>query len=264
MKIKVIIAAHKQYLMPDKDCYLPVQVGSALHKAVGYTPDNTGDNISEKNPYYCELTGLYWAWKNLPADVIGLVHYRRYMGKKNGIVGLIQRYRDPLGSILDGKDIEKLMEKSDIILPKKRKYYIETLYSHYAHTHYAEHLDITREVLTQLCPEYVPAFDRVMKRTSGHMFNMFIMKREKCNAYCEFLFPVIGEIEKQIDVTKLSSFHARVFGRISELLLDVWIEANRESYVEAPLVNIEKTNWGKKGSAFLKAKFEKKKYEGSF
>ena len=162
----------------------------------------------------------------------------------DGIVGLIQRYRDPLGSILDGKDIEKLMEKSDIILPKRRKYYIETLYSHYAHTHYAEHLDITREVLKQLCPEYVPAFDRVMKRTSGHMFNMFIMKREKCNAYCEFLFPV--------------------FGRISELLLDVWIEANGESYVEAPLVNIEKTNWGKKGSAFLKAKFEKKKYEGSF
>ena len=138
MKIKVIIAAHKQYLMPDKDCYLPVQVGSALHKAVGYTPDNTGDNISEKNPYYCELTGLYWAWKNLPADVIGLVHYRRYMGKKNGIVGLIQRYRDPLGSILDGKDIEKLMKKSDIILPKRRKYYIETLYSHYARQEIAE------------------------------------------------------------------------------------------------------------------------------
>ena len=74
------------------------------------------------------MTGLYWAWKNLPADVIGLVHYRRYIGKKNGIVGLIQRYRNPFGSILDGKDIEKLMKKSDIILPKRRKYYIETLY----------------------------------------------------------------------------------------------------------------------------------------
>ena len=86
MEIKVIIAAHKQYLMPDKECYLPVQVGRALHPDVGYIPDNTGDNISEKNPYYCELTGLYWAWKNLPADVIGLVHYRRYMGKKNGLM----------------------------------------------------------------------------------------------------------------------------------------------------------------------------------
>ena len=96
------------------------------------------------------------------------------------------------------------------------------------------------------------------------MFNMFIMKREKCDAYCEFLFPVLAELEKRIDVSTLSSFHARVFGRISELLLDVWLETNGESYVETPLVNIEKTNWFKKGSAFLKAKFEKKKYEGSF
>ena len=73
-----------------------------------------------------------------------------------------------------GKDIERLMKKkSDIILPKRRKYYIET-YSHYAHTHYAEYLDITREVLKQICPEYVTAFDRVMKRTSGHMFNMLL------------------------------------------------------------------------------------------
>lgn len=264
MEIKVIIAAHKQYLMPEEDCYLPVQVGRALHPDVGYTPDNTGDNISEKNPYYCELTGLYWAWKNLPADVIGLVHYRRYMGKKNGLLGVIKRRKDPLGSILDRADIEKLLTKSDIILPTKREYYIETLYSHYAHTHYAEHLDLTREVLKELCPEYVPAFDKVMKRTGGHMFNMFIMKREKCNAYCEFLFPVLHELEKRIDVSALSSFHARVFGRISELLLDVWIETNHESYVQVPLVNIEKTNWIKKGGAFLKAKFEKKKYEGSF
>lgn len=264
MKIKIIIAAHKQYTMPDKDCYLPVQVGRALHPDIGYTPDNTGDNISEKNPYYCELTGLYWAWKNLNADVIGLVHYRRYMGKKNGVAGMIQRRKDPLGSILDGQDIEKLLKENDIILPKKRQYYIETLYSHYAHTHYAEHLDITRDVLSRLYPEYEPAFDRVMKRTGGHMFNMFIMKRKKCSAYCEFLFPVLAELEKQIDASTLSSFHARVFGRISELLLDVWIETNGETYVEVPLVNVEKTNWIKKGSAFLKAKFEKKKYEGSF
>ena len=264
MEIKVIIAAHKQYPMPENDCYLPVQVGRALHPDAGYTPDSTGDNISEKNPYYCELTGLYWAWKNLPADVLGLVHYRRYMGKPNGIAGFLKRWRDPLASILDRQDIEKLLKKSDIILPKKRGYYIETLYSHYAHTHYAEHLDRTREVLSELCPEYVLAFDRVMKRTGGHMFNMFIMKREKCDAYCCFLFPVLGELEKRIDVSGLSSFHARVFGRISELLLDVWIEANGEKYTEVPLVNIERTNWLKKGRAFLRAKFEKKKYEGSF
>ena len=187
MEIKVIIAAHKQYPMPDKDCYLPVQVGRALHPDVGYIPDNTGDNISEKNPYYCELTGLYWAWKNLPADVIGLVHYRRYMGKKNGIVGLIQRYRNPLGSILDGKDIEKLMKKSDIILPKRRKYYIETLYSHYAHTHYAEQLDETEKIIRKKYPSYLSSYQSVIKQTYGYMFNMCIMRRDYFDKYCTCL-----------------------------------------------------------------------------
>ncbi len=259
MNIKILVATHKQYWMPEDPVYLPIHVGREGKADIGYTGDHTGDNISSKNANYCELTGLYWAWKNLDADYIGLVHYRRYFTRKE-----VRSVEDKKNQILTGAEWEKLLSEYPVVVADKRKYYIETLYSHYAHTHYAEHLDITREVLNQLCPEYVPAFDRVMKRTSGHMFNMFIMKREKCNAYCEFLFPVLGEIEKRIDVTKLSSFHARVFGRISELLLDVWIETNRESYVEAPLVNIEKTNWGKKGSAFLKAKFEKKKYEGSF
>ena len=70
------------------------------------------------------------------------------------------------------------------------------------------------------------------------------MKREKCNEYCDFISSS-ERIRKRIDVTKLSSFHARVFGRISELLLDVWIgDKWRILGVEAPLVNIEKDELG--------------------
>ena len=87
MDIKVIVAAHKPYRMPQDSMYLPLQVGRALaDQDLGWQGDNTGDNISLKNPYYCELTGLYWAWKNLKADAIGLVHYRRFLrggGKTN-------------------------------------------------------------------------------------------------------------------------------------------------------------------------------------
>ena len=111
MNIKVIIAAHKEYPMPECSCYLPLQVGRALNPGIGYTADNTGDNISDKNPNYCELTGLYWAWKNLPADVLGLVHYRRYMGKKGGVFGCFKRRRDPLQNVLTESDIEKLLKK---------------------------------------------------------------------------------------------------------------------------------------------------------
>ena len=98
--------------------------------------------------------------------------------------------KDPFSKILSEKEIEQLLEKTDIILPAKRHYYIENLYSHYAHTHYEEHLTVTRAIIEQMTPEYLDAYDRVMKKTSGHMFNMFIMSREKCSEYCSWLFPI--------------------------------------------------------------------------
>ena len=72
--IKIIVATHKKYQMPEDQMYFPVQVGAeGKTKIEEYTQDNTGNNISLKNPYFCELTGLYWAWKNLEAENIGLV-----------------------------------------------------------------------------------------------------------------------------------------------------------------------------------------------
>ena len=83
MNAKIIIATHKMYDMPQDDIYLPVHVGREGKDALPYQPDNTGDNISAKNPSYCELTGLYWAWKNLDCDYLGLAHYRRHFSMKS-------------------------------------------------------------------------------------------------------------------------------------------------------------------------------------
>lgn len=163
MKITVIVAVHKKYRMPEEKCYLPLHVGREGKADIGFAGDNTGDNISGKNPYYCELTGLYWMWKNMDSDYMGLVHYRRYFAGKQGT-----GHGDKFDQILTEREIKSLLAKNDIILPKKRRYYIENLYSHYAHTHYAEHLDCTREILQEKYPEYVSAFDKVMKRTYGH------------------------------------------------------------------------------------------------
>lgn len=92
MKTKIIIATHKPYWVPDDPVYLPVQMGHAIHPDIGYVGDDTGENISEKNWNFCELTGLYWAVHNIDAEYLGIVHYRRYFGsrrhrfapKKNG------------------------------------------------------------------------------------------------------------------------------------------------------------------------------------
>ena len=83
--VKVIIATHKKYDMPKDKLYLPLLVGADINKKdLGYTKDNTKKNISKKNPYYCELTGLYWAYKNLKNDYIGPAHYRRHFTLSNG------------------------------------------------------------------------------------------------------------------------------------------------------------------------------------
>ena len=175
MNIKVLIATHKNYKMPSDTMYIPIQVGRALNQSIGYIGDDAGENISIKNPYYCELTALYWGVKNLECDYIGLVHYRRHFSNKK----LINNLRnDKFEYILSAGEAEKILKEYDIILPKKRRYYIETLYSHYAHTHYSEHLDKTREIIKEMYPGYVNSFDEVMKQRSGYMFNMFIMKKE--------------------------------------------------------------------------------------
>lgn len=260
--IKVIIATHKKYRMPKDEMYLPVSVGSELaEEDLGYQKDNEGDNISKKNPYFCELTALYWAWKNLDADYIGLVHYRRHFSTEKRIPKDINERID---KVLDCKTASELLEDADIILSKKRRYYIETLYSHYKHTMYIEPLDETRKILNEKYPEYLKEFDKLHKATSAHMFNMCIMKKDILNDYCKWLFDILFELEKRIDVSEYDKFHARFFGRISELLLNIWINKNKLKYKEVKVIDIEQVNWAKKGSYFLMAKFAGKKYEKSF
>ena len=129
---------------------------------------------------------------------------------------------------------------------------------------YIEPLDETRKIIQEKCPSYLAEFDKLKRRTSAHMFNMFIMKKEILNEYCTWLFDILFELEKRIDLSKYDSFHARFFGRVSELLLDVWINTNHIDYQEVKVIDIEKVNWMKKGISFLQAKFMNKKYNKSF
>lgn len=260
-KIQIIIATHKKYKMPEDKIYKPVQVGAEGKDDLGYQKDNEGENISQKNPYYCELTGIYWAWKNLNADYIGLSHYRRHFTASKTIP---KKEEEKFEILLNNEQVEKILETIDIILPKARKYYIENLYDHYKHTMHIEPLDETRKILEEQCPEYLEEFDRLHKRTSAHMFNMFIMKKEYLDKYCEWLFKILFELEKRIDPKRYDSFHARYLGRISELLLDVWINTNNFKYKEVRVIDMQNVNWFKKIYSFLMAKFTGKKYGKSF
>ncbi len=255
MNAYIIVATHKEYAIPQDALYLPVQAGAAIHPALPYTGDNIGENISEKNATFCELTALFWAWKNLDADYLGLCHYRRYFAepcrgilRSESVVRVIRR------SFLSAESAECLLKKTTVILPVKRNYFIETGYSQYAHAHHEEDLIAVREILAVKYPNAIQAFDSTLRRVTGHRFNMFIMRRDLLDAYCAWLFDILFELEKRLDISSYSDYDKRVFGFIGERLLDVWIETNHILYRELPVLHTESQHWLYKGTAFLKRK----------
>ena len=123
--IRLIVASHKKYEMPKDDMYIPLYVGSKGKESIGFERDDNGINISEKNPFFCELTGLYWAWKNLNSDYIGICHYRRHFTLSRRIP---KSEKEKFEILLSKEEADKILENTDIILSKERKYYIENLY----------------------------------------------------------------------------------------------------------------------------------------
>lgn len=242
---KIYIAMHKPYTVLEDPLYVPLQVGAAKQSSFCETRDDSGRNISEKNQSFCELTALYWMRYNSEADVLGLVHYRRYFA------GRYPMHRNKWKNILDGDELETIMQSVDLVLPRKRNYVIETTFSHYAHAHHEKDLHIVRAVIHEQCPEYLPSFDAVMQKRTGHRFNMFIMKREALHDYCDWLFPILFELERRIDISDYDEYNKRVFGFIGERLLDVWLMNRAYTYTERKVLEIEKTNWLKKGSRFV-------------
>ena len=250
MDVKIIVATHKPYRIPADSIYYPLHVGKAGKADIGFPGDDTGDTISEKNARLCELTGIYWAWKNLDADYIGLVHYRRHFTQKP----FLQRIgKDKFISVLTQKELAPLLERYPLILPKQREYYIETLHDHYCHTPWMFEKDLQtfRQVISDLAPEYLTAFDTVMHRTRCHLFNMFIMRWKEFDAYCTWMFPILFEIDKRIDVSGYTPMEARAVAYMAEFMLDIWNEKRQLPYIELPVIFMEKQNWLVKGSRFL-------------
>lgn len=272
-KVKIIVATHKSYAMPTDKMYLPLHVGAegkfdkqGKPLDFGFQKDNTGDNISAKNACFGTQTALYWAWKNVDAGYIGLVHYRRhFLGKK---IKKGDRLQD---CVITEKQLTPMLGKYKVFVPKKRHYYIETIYSHYSHTMTggADQLDTVRKIIQEISPEYLNAFDRFMKQRSGYVFNMMIVEQTLFKDYCAWLFPVLFELEKRLDTSVYNDFDNRYAGRVSERLFNVWIlrkletgELKKNEIQELPYN--EEVNWFKKVSSFIGAKIFKKKYGASF
>ncbi len=236
---KIFVSYHKPAELIKSNILTPIHVGRALAKnnpnyswmkehMIG---DDTGDNISEKNPNYCELTAQYWAWKNCDADYIGFFHYRRFLDLADGAGEEIEKC-NPENYIeygWDTKNIQKLSKEYDIILPEV--YYVHPTdlpkdimspYKFYKRDHNIEDLDIIINIIKNDYPEFIPAMEDYLYGAQSVFFNMFIMRKDLFNNYCSWLFDILEKSEKYIKISE-NSYQKRVFGFLAERLLNIYV-----------------------------------------
>lgn len=217
--MRMLVAVHKAADVPADSFYLPVHVGHALNPvSLGYQPDDEGQNISDLNASYCELTALYWALHNLRTDAVGLSHYRRYFtGEQVGPSGR---------SILSALEASALLERHDVVLAKPRNYVLETIGSHYRHAHHGGDLVIVRRTLEQLSPWAVVGWDRVMTGRKLSLYNMFLMRGDEFQRYGDWLFSVLERVAKEIDNEGRTLYQRRTYGYLAERLLNAYVRAS--------------------------------------
>ena len=219
------IATHKAFTPPDLPGYVPLQVGAALHDTLPYTGDHTGDHISHKNPHYCELTGLYWIWKNAHDPYKGLVHYRRYFTHR--------------GRLLLPEDITRLLANHDVILPRV-EYLRETAEEEFClHSGHARDLALLRQAVEAVDPSVLPTYDQVMSNNRLHLYNMLVAPRPVFDQYCAWLFAVLSHMEPRVDMTGYTPYQQRLYGFLGERLTNVWFAHTDARIATLPVVQTE-------------------------
>lgn len=255
-KVFIMVATHKEYEFPKDEGYVPLHVGRAMHeKKLNYLGDDTGDNISKLNKNFCELTGLYWLWKNQPSEIFGLSHYRRYFKPVNHMTTVAGR------QIATSQDLAEQLVNYDIILSKPRNYWVETISNHYKHAHHASDLKTLELVINEKHPSYKESFSKVMGGRKVSLYNMFVTRADLFQKYNEWLFSILFEVQKLIPYQDYGPYQSRVFGFMAERLLNLWVFHNlpqsRIKYL--PVVNLEGEDLMKKAIGLLDRKFNGKK-----
>ena len=234
-KISMYIVTHKEFEPPKDKLYLPIQVGKqATHKELGFISDDVGENIAWKNYCYCELTALYWIWKNdFDSKYVGLCHYRRYF--------TTNPFSKKSKFYLNENKITEYLKNADVILPSKihLKNTVEEKYS-LTGAGFQHDLDLVRDIIERDYLEYLTTYDNVMKDSCQYFWNMFVLKKELLNEYCEWLFDILLKLEKLTNIEKYDIRQKRIYGYISERLLNVWVIYNNLRIQECAVVQSDK------------------------
>lgn len=219
----IYVATHSKVFNNTEDYKIPIQVGAA-ENSIRFADirDDTGDNISSKNKNYCELTALYWMWKNSPCDILGLEHYRRHFRIKK-------------------EDITYLLTIYDMIVPKPY-YFSKSLSEEYSDFHSGEDWNLLLKILLKKYPQKESEISKVFNSNKLYPFNMIIASGQQLSNYCTWLFPILFELETYIDFIHKDDYQSRVLGFIAERLFTLYINLNQIKVYECQVSIPEKRN----------------------
>ncbi len=249
-RIKIFVSRRidKNSTIINNPIFQDVRCGAVFDKSPSYyLGDNTGDNISQLRVPFCELTVMYWAWKNEDADYYGLCHYRRFPTFISKSLELsyygvategkltdktIKKYK-----LNDQKLYEKKIPQADIwiaagivdvekFLTTKNRPMLTTVFDILMcreDLYNPSIAIVTLKLIDEICPQFSSAAHRYLKSTKFYAYNCFVMKKQLFNMMCEFMFPILFRLNEMYNFSLLSGNKQRTPGYMSEFLYGVFI-----------------------------------------
>lgn len=241
-KICVYVAAHKpaEIMWDEKDKgFKFIHVGAKKSSCVieNSIRDDTGNNISELNPLYCELTGLYWIWKNdLEHDFVGLCHYRRFLSRHEYALNSKK-------NIYSSEELEDMLKEADIIVPKKeKKNSRNSLYATVAELNDDPSYSVLKKAIGKIYPEYLQELEDVFMDKEMFFGNIMLCRKCIFDDYTKWLFDILEQVKIEIEIDR-KTIAPRQMGFLSEWLLNVWVLHHKDLRVKyLPVHRTEKEN----------------------
>ena len=225
-RVKIFVIGHKKTSVAKSKYLIPLQAGTYDNGEIeGMLHDNEGDNISDKNKYYCELTAQYYAWKNIDADYYGFFHYRRYLSLVEKAHkrphAFYNKIDDKLVFKLKIDDVERVVKGRDVLIPYPEDMHL-SIKNHYLSS--PEHvnkdaIDHVMEIIIKKNPEMEKdILFYLHENTCLISKNMYIMSKEFADGYFTFLFDVL----KEYDETYASEILPRTQGFLAERIFAIY------------------------------------------
>lgn len=214
--MSIYVITHKPYNIIKKEGYRTLLVGAYRGHVTGDVYDDAGDNISRKNGDYCELTGFYWIWRNTDDPYVGIDHYRRYFANH-----LAEN------QVLSEQEALQLLQSYDIILPQMASLQESVADDYIHHSGRKIDLEMLRYIVAEEYPDYLEDYDAYMAGRRTVYKNMMICSRTVFDDYCEWLFRIMFSLEGVLRIAGSGKYQPRIYGYLSERLLNVWVRHNR-------------------------------------